>query len=95
MDEVRVQVQFTKTTPEGIHFTDALYYSLDEYAKLSTDEIEAAKQARFDAWQEVIKNPTPIDVKDQLASITDQIDSLTQQKQELEAQVEVSTVGVS
>lgn len=87
-DKIRVQVQFTKTTDEGIDYTDCLYYDLVEYPNVKQEDIETAKQERFDNWQTLIENPPVIEevpIDDQIASIDSQIKDLTDRKVELES----------
>lgn len=98
-DKVRIQVQFTRVTDDGISFTDSLYFTQDEYTKLDPKDLEAQKQARFDNWQEIIKNPPVVEevpIEDQISSIDDQITALTSQKEQLtsqKAQLEVEAVA--
>lgn len=61
-DTVRVQVLFTEDTDYG-QFTDALYFTQDEYALLLPNDIEAMKQSRIDNWIAVITMPSP-DISD-------------------------------
>lgn len=56
-DKTLIQVRFSKTTPEGLEYHDALYFTQDEFDKHSPDEIAVLKQDRFDAWVAVIKLP--------------------------------------
>ena len=53
-DSVKVQVRFSKRTAQGVEFNDALYFTQEEYAALSPEQLEAMKQARFDNWQEIV-----------------------------------------
>jgi hypothetical protein len=57
VDKVQIQILFTKETVDGISFTDALYFSPEEYATLSEEQIEALKQERFDKWIYSVNNP--------------------------------------
>jgi hypothetical protein len=54
----RIQDLFTITDPDsGLQFTDAIYYEVGN----EPADLEAQKQARFDAWKEAINNPPPFD----------------------------------
>lgn len=53
----RVQVRFTLTDADGLSFTDALHFFPAEYQVLSSKELDALKQARFDAWKAVRATP--------------------------------------
>ena len=56
MDQIFIQHRFT-IEKDGQSYSDALIYSKDEYDKLDKEEIEKEKQARFDNWVEMVKNP--------------------------------------
>lgn len=53
---IRIQVLFTEETVMG-GFTDALYFDPVEFETIKDSEIEAMKQARVDAWLQVVGNP--------------------------------------
>jgi len=53
MEEVKVQVRYT-ITENGANFTDALYYTLEQYDNLTNTKKEAEKQTRFTAWKQAI-----------------------------------------
>lgn len=55
-EQVFVQIRFTVQTEYG-EYSDALYYSLNDYDLTSQEDIENAKQARVDAWVSYILNP--------------------------------------
>jgi hypothetical protein len=38
-------------------YRDALHLSEGDYALLTTEEIEAMKDARYEAWLTIVKNP--------------------------------------
>lgn len=56
-DQIKIQILFTRTTDSGLVYSDALLYTQDEYAALTPEEITAAEDARFQAWQDFIANP--------------------------------------
>lgn len=56
MDEVKVMVKFTIPDPDtGASYTDALYFTTDDYVNLEPKELERLKQERFDNWKRNIK----------------------------------------
>ena len=42
---------------DGYTFTDALWFSPEQYADISSDDMFAMQQARFDAWLAAIQVP--------------------------------------
>lgn len=57
MDKVLIQIPFKKKTESGLEYNDALYFSQEEYAALTQEQIEEMKQTRFNNWLSVIQNP--------------------------------------
>lgn len=57
-ETVRVQVLFTEETPHGT-YTDALYYTPEEFDALKDADKDAAKQARVAAYVDKIVNAPP------------------------------------
>ena len=55
-ESVYIQVRFT-FKQAGYEYHDALYFTEAEYKSLSKGDIDAMKQARFDAWLQVVQNP--------------------------------------
>jgi hypothetical protein len=53
IDGVFVQVRINKETQDG-QFTDSLYYSADEWAKATSEDVQKAIQNRVDNWERVI-----------------------------------------
>lgn len=45
MEQIKVQVIFTIG-----EYTDALYYTLDEWDSMTHEQVEADKQARYGNW---------------------------------------------
>lgn len=80
--ETRVQVLFTiRENPGDSGFTDALYFKPDEFAALSPKDLNAAQQARYTAYKEMLLKPLPaVDPKEQA-------EFLIQQKSDLEAEL--------
>ena len=63
-EEVFVQVRFKVATKYG-DYSDALYYTLDEYKNLKDADKELAKSARADNWVKLIESP-PVVLEEQL-----------------------------
>lgn len=53
---VRIQYLVTKKTDIG-EFRDAIYFSPDEFAAMTKDEVEAKADTRVNNWVESVKNP--------------------------------------
>lgn len=56
MDTIILHIPFT-IEQNGKKFSDALNMSQEEYESLTQEQIDAMKQARFDAWLEFLANP--------------------------------------
>ena len=57
-DQIRVQVIFTFPADGNMpSYTDALYFTPDEYAALSPTDLDAQKQERYNNWLTVISQP--------------------------------------
>ena len=54
--EVRIQVMFRTDTPHGA-FQDALWFSKDEYEKLSQKDLDAQKLLRTNNWIALVTAP--------------------------------------
>jgi hypothetical protein len=59
MDTIKVQVVFTEKTSRG-EFTDALYFTQEDFAKLDPDELKKRKQERVDNWIYILENPVEL-----------------------------------
>lgn len=57
-DQVFVQVRIKENTVYG-PFNDALYFTEAQYATVTEKELADLKQARVDAWLDMIENPPP------------------------------------
>ncbi len=75
-DKVMIQVRFSKQTEIG-EYNDALYFTQSEYQTTASADIEAAKQARADAWVNAVKNPPPQPVVDPLYTVTNEDGTVT------------------
>lgn len=59
-DQIRVQVLFTEEVDINgnvIPFTDALYFTPEEYEQKTQEEIQSLKQERIDNFVEAVINP--------------------------------------
>lgn len=93
MDDIRVQVIFRVDTPHGV-YQDALWFTKDEYDKVTQAGIEVKKQERISAWINIVSHPTSplIPIKEQLqaesVSLSEQIDLLQMRKSGILARLE-------
>ena|SRR3990167_3903778 len=55
---VRIQFLIKEQTAHG-EFNDALYYTPEEFAGKTEDDIHAERQQRVDAWVAIVSNPQP------------------------------------
>lgn len=55
---IRIQYLVTKKTDIG-EFNDAIYFTPDEWAALTKDEVQIKADARVDNWIDEVKNPKP------------------------------------
>jgi hypothetical protein len=61
-------------------FSDALWFSAEDYTKQTADTLKAAMQMRYDAYQARVKNPpapTKNELQAQIESVEGQIADLT------------------
>lgn len=79
-DQIFIQIRFS-ITQKGQTLQDALIIPQAEYNSLSTDQIQAMKQDRFDTWYTAITTPPdPADqpsITDQLVETVNQMNTLT------------------
>lgn len=54
-----IKIDFTKTTPSGSIYSDAIY--LPEDHTFTEEEIEAMKQKRYDDWLEYLTTPREVE----------------------------------
>lgn len=57
MDEQFIQIRFSVETPSGV-YNDALYFTPEQFATMTPEDVEAAKQAKFQAFQDALSNET-------------------------------------
>jgi hypothetical protein len=91
-EQIFVQVRFKDTvTVKGmdLEYSDAIYYTQEQYSKLDLDAHEAIKKERIDNWKNAIENPPAAvePTKEQLeaeqVSIDEQVAALQARKTEL------------
>jgi carbamate kinase len=76
----QVVIRFTIT--EGDHsYSDALYFSQEEYSTLTESEITALQQERFNNWRKVVETPAPEPTAEEIAERVEAI-----ARQQLDAQ---------
>ena len=84
-DDVFIQVRFKIVS--GIYeYQDALYFTEAAYAATKPEDIEAMKQARFDAWLKTVQNPPPV-VEPTKAELEVQAAELQRQLDEVNAKI--------
>ena len=87
-----IKIWFKVETERG-SYQDALYFTDAEFKFLKQADIEAQAQARADAWVEFVKNPPPVpeptkeELQEKADAIAQQIESLENEKLELEDKV--------
>ena len=65
MDQILIQVRFTENAAKGT-YSDALYFTQEEYATKSEADIQALKDARVAAFEAIVKAPAVEPTKEQL-----------------------------
>ena len=53
-----IQVKIKEETSEG-QYNDSIYYTLEQWATKTPDDIEADKKERVDNWLNIVRNPAP------------------------------------
>lgn len=61
MDEVRIQYRFTVEAEGYPDFTDAIYFTIEEFNEMSDADLEALKAERWENWATIFDNP-PVEV---------------------------------
>jgi|WetSurMetagenome_2_1015567.scaffolds.fasta_scaffold1100945_2 hypothetical protein len=81
---VMVQYRIKEITSEG-EFNDALYFTKEEWAKLTKEELAAMVKKRVDNWVNMVKNPpksagpTQEELKIQAEELQRQLDEVNAQ----------------
>lgn len=81
-DVIKVMLSFSADTKHGV-YNDNLYFTQDEFAKISPDDLAAMKQHRVDNWVYQIENP-PVAVELTKEDLQAELAEIVQQKAELE-----------
>lgn len=77
------------TVKEGDHtYTDALYFTAEEWAEATPESIEAEQQRRFQNWLSFLSTPVPELTEEEKAA---HLESLKQQQENLAAQIALLT----
>lgn len=88
-DQIFIQHRF-RLIEGDLQFSDALIYPIEEYQKLTPEEIEKLKIGRFDVYKEYLANP-PVVVEppdeEKIATVIEEITKLLAYKAELEAKI--------
>lgn len=89
-DQVFVQVRFEVDTEVG-RYSDALYYTLQEYENTPEKEIQLDKQIRIDMWIDSFNNQTVAvePTKEELIELQAELDI---QKSEIQAKIDSMTI---
>lgn len=91
-ETIMIQVRFkekVKVKGMTLEYSDAIYYTEEQYAKLDKEAHEATKQARVDNWKSTIENPPEVkeptkeDMEAEIAALEEQKASLEARKTEL------------
>lgn len=94
ISETFIQVRFNEDTKYG-NYSDALYFTQDQYALLTPEDINALAQARVDAWADFMSQPvlahaeTLEELKEISLNVEEQISSFQIQLQELRQKIAV------
>jgi seryl-tRNA synthetase len=89
---VMMQIRFSEDVlVKGmtLSYSDALYYTPEQYAAMKQSDIDAVKAQRVAAWKEIVENPAPVkevtkeELIAQIAAMDEQVASLESQKIEL------------
>ena len=87
-DPIQVQIKY-KMSEDKLEYQDSLFYTAEEYEKLTQAEIDAEKQKRFDTWLTTVENPPVFEptleqleeekalLEKQLAEVNENIDEKT------------------
>lgn len=86
--DVKVQVKFTENTAYG-DFSDSLYFTESDYAKLKQKDLDILKKAKLDAWIYDKEHPAPVVPYDPAKDIIRQkVQLLTNQQNILESKLQ-------
>lgn len=84
-----IQVPFTIDATDDVpSFTDALYFTPEEYAALTPRKLETAKKARYTSWLAAIAPQEPVEVPRE-----EQIEQLRAQVASMQAELDALAAG--
>jgi hypothetical protein len=98
MDKIRVQVCFSQDVEvKGmpISYSDAFYFTQEEYASLSESTLQEMKDDRIANWKNAIENtsapiePTEEQLEAEKVAISEQIAQLQSRQSEITAKVSI------
>jgi hypothetical protein len=81
--EERVQVRFTVNG----EFTDAFYFTAEERAALTDDQLDAMKAERYNAWKAIVTAPPAIPVAPTEEQVLAEIVALEEQRATVDAEL--------
>jgi hypothetical protein len=93
---VMMQIRFSEDVlVKGmtLSYSDALYYTPEQYAAMKQSDIDAVKAERVANWKNIVENPAPVkevtkeELIAQIAAMDEQKVSLEAQKAEIEAKI--------
>ena len=94
--QVMVQVRFQEDVNikgMNLQYSDALYYTPEQYAAMKQSDIDAVKAERVANWKNIMENPAPVkepskeELIAQIAAMDEQKVCLEAQKVELQAKI--------
>jgi len=83
---IMVQYRISEMTSEG-QFNDALYFTKEQWAKLTKEELAAMVKKRVDNWLNLVKNP-PKPKEPTKEELQAQVEQLQQQKDLIQQQLD-------
>jgi predicted amino acid-binding ACT domain protein len=88
LEDGRIQINFTKTS-NNYSFSDALYFTQEEYEALTEVEIKDMMQKRFDNWFTIITYVDPAEdpAEREAKRIENQIAELAKTAEDIDAEI--------
>lgn len=91
-DTVKIQLQFTVKTSYG-EYSDALYFTIEQYLSLSKNDIDKLKQERVDQWIKFLETPQPPPKILSLEDLRNQIIDIQLQFDDVKLQIDTATTN--
>lgn len=85
-EQVLIQVRYSMPTDYG-DYSDAIYYTPDQWKNIKQDDIDAEKQKRVNAYLDVVHNP-PIVKEPTKEDLERDIAVIDKQKAELQSKLD-------